>query len=234
MPTDTAEMKDTARTGTVTATPEPEHHQTQAAAGSPQAGAPTSGAPAASRRSGGPAGTSGSSTALGRTGGSALSPFSLLGEPLGTMRSLVDQMNRLFDDFMGYTGSSRSRWPGLSPRGSLGDQSPGVWYPQVEVRERDGNLLVHADLPGMKKEDVQLEIHDDYLALHGERRQEREQNERGLYRSERSYGQFYRTVPLPQGIDPDQAKANFRDGVLEVTIPLPPQAQKQGRRVEIQ
>ena len=71
----------------------------------------------------------------------------------------------------------------------------------------------------MKKEDVHLEIHDDYLVLRGERRHEQEHNEGGVLRSERSYGQFYRTVPLPDG-DADQAQGNFRDGI-EVAIPLP-------------
>jgi HSP20 family protein len=60
------------------------------------------------------------------------------------------------------------------------------------------------------------------------------QNEAGIYRTERSYGQFYRTVPLPEGVNPDQARANFKDGVLEVTIPLPQQEPRQGHRIEIQ
>ena len=257
MPTDTAEMKDTAKTGTATATQEPEHHQTQAAAGSPQAGgASTSsktgssatGTSAASRpatggttsssastgsRSTGGTPSQGPSQGMTRRSGSYLSPLSLLGDPFGTMRSMMDQMDRLFNDFTG--GRSRG-WSLAAPQGSgmASGSSQGVWYPQVEVSERGGNLVVCADLPGMRKEDVHLEIHDDYLLLRGERRQEQQRNEEGIYRSERSYGQFYRTVPLPQGVNPEQAKANFKDGVLEVTVPLPKQEQRQGRRIEIQ
>jgi HSP20 family protein len=158
------------------------------------------------------------------------------------MRSMVDQVDRLFDDFLGFSGFGRPSRQGLS-RGSQSQslsQGAGaggsLWYPQIEVSERGGNLVVCADLPGTRKEDVHLEIHDDYLVLEGERRQEQEQNEGGWYRSERSYGHFYRTIPLPEGVNPEQAKANFKDGVLEVTIPLPPreQRQPQGRRIEIQ
>src|SRR4051794_17441639 len=109
MPTDTAEMKDTAQTGTATATQEPEHHQTQAAAGSPQAGGAStsnimgSGATGSSASTGSPRSTSGgtSSQGLTRRGGSYLSPLSLLGDPFGMMRSMMDQMDRLFGDLTG-------------------------------------------------------------------------------------------------------------------------------------
>src|SRR3954449_1712392 len=190
MPTDTAEMKDTAQTGTATATQGPEHHQTQAAAGSPQAGSATGATATGSRATGTPAtsGTSTSSTAassattgspratsggtssqeLTRRGGSYLSPLSLLGDPFGMMRSMMDQMDRLFGDLTG----GRSRSSSLSAPSSSTGMGQGLWYPQVEVSERGGNLVVCADLPGMKKEDVHLEIHDDYLLLRGERRQE--------------------------------------------------------------
>src|SRR3954453_22657435 len=221
MPTETAEMKDTTQTGTATATatPGPEHHQTQAATGSPQAGgaSPPSASTGSQTASGG-----GSSLGVTRRGGSTLSPFSMLGDPFGMMRSMMDQMNRLFGDFTG-SGPGRSQPSGLSAPPSSTAMAPGLaqgfWYPQVEVAERGGNLVVCADLPGMRKEEVHLEIHNDFLVLRGERRQEQEQNEAGIYRTERSYGQFYRTVPLPEGVNPDQALANFKDGVLEVTIP---------------
>ena len=80
---------------------------------------------------------------------------------------------------------------------------------------------------------MKVEVSDDVLRIEGERRQEREEKRKGVYRSERSYGRFYREVPLPEGIDPEQAKASFKNGVLEVTMPAPPRAAK-GRRVPIE
>jgi HSP20 family protein len=116
----------------------------------------------------------------------------------------------------------------------VGYGTTSLWYPQIEVSEKQGNLVVCADLPGLKKEDVQLEVHDDQLVLQGERRNESSQTEGGIYRTERSYGSFYRTIPLPDGVNPDQVRATFKDGVLEVTVPVPNRQQHlQGRRIEI-
>ena len=241
MPTNTAEMQDTAQQTTSTGATPPEHHQTQAAAGSPQAGATsgasTTGTPMSGTSSSATAG-SGSSPGMTRRSGSSMNPASMLADPFGMMRSMMGQMDRLLGDFLGLGGPGSARLSNLPPvQGAAalaGSPAQGLWYPQVEVSEQGGNLRVCVDLPGMKKEDVHLEIHDDYLVLRGERRHEQEHNEGGVYRSERSYGQFYRTVPLPDGVDADQARANFRDGVLEVTIPLPQRQQPQGRRIEIQ
>jgi HSP20 family protein len=81
--------------------------------------------------------------------------------------------------------------------------------------------VVTADLPGVKKEDVKIEVDQDAITLQGQRRQEQTTQDRGYYRSERSYGSFYRTIPLPEGADPSTATATFRDGVLEIALQAP-------------
>lgn len=100
---------------------------------------------------------------------------------------------------------------------------------------RGNDLVVSADLPGLKKEDVNVEIREDQLIRQGERRSETATEREGYYRSERSYGKFFRAIPLPPGVDPAQADAQFRDGVLEIRMPMPQQqqAEEQGRRIEI-
>jgi HSP20 family protein len=123
--------------------------------------------------------------------------------PFAMMRRLSEEMDRAFTGAFGSRALAR-----------------GDWSPAVEVRERKGNLEVTAELPGLKREDVKLEWTDEGLVIEGEKRQERQENEHGFHRSERSYGYFYRLIPLPTGAEPDKAKAEFKDGVLQVKIPI--------------
>ncbi|HEY8460004.1 MAG TPA: Hsp20/alpha crystallin family protein, partial [Blastocatellia bacterium] len=143
------------------------------------------------------------------------SPFGPFG-PFGMMRRLSDEMDRafgrMFEDF------------GLSRRRLFGE--PTVWSPPVEVFERDNNLVVRADLPGLSKDDIKVEMTDDGLVIQGQRKSEWEEEREGLYQSERSYGAFCRVIPLPEGVDAEQVKANFENGVLEVTAPIPEGAQR--------
>lgn len=120
-------------------------------------------------------------------------------------------MMRRFTDDM-------DRWFGGSPAGA------GFWSPNIDVRERDNQLIVSADLPGINKDDVKVEVTDEGVLIQGERKHESEDRQQGYYRSERSYGSFSRLIPLPEGASGDQAKAQFRDGVLEVTVPIPQSA----------
>ncbi len=133
-------------------------------------------------------------------------------DPFSWMRRFHEEMDRTFTRFFGKDSDGES----------------GVWYPAMEVAARDGQLRVHADLPGLKPEDVKIEVTDDALIIQGERKYEHEDKKGGVYRSERRYGQFYREIPLPEGANAEQAKAQFKDGVLEVVLPMP--EQKSNRR----
>ena len=118
--------------------------------------------------------------------------------------------------------------------GSLQQPTFGsLWSPQVEIFERGNNLVVRADLPGLSRENVHVELDDDSLIIRGERRSDIEDEDEGFYRSERSYGSFYRAIPLPEGIDASGCNATFRDGVLEVTLPKPPQQPSRSRRIDV-
>ena len=100
------------------------------------------------------------------------------------------------------------------------------WSPTVEVKEVNGKFLVSAELPGLKKGDIKVQVTEDALILEGERKQEKEEKREGYYHSERSYGHFYRSIPLPEGITLDKASAEFTNGILEVSIPVAETRQK--------
>src|SRR5260370_42559244 len=102
------------------------------------------------------------------------------------------------------------------PFRSGGGRESAVWAPSIEVREKDNNLIVSADLPGIDPKDVLVEEENGLLVIHGERRREHTEEREGFRRSERSYGRFYRTIPLPEGARTDEANAASRNDVLGV------------------
>src|SRR5712692_4414504 len=137
--------------------------------------------------------------------------------------------------------SSQSTQPGQETQSSQGarEQQAGRGSgslqrrsPAVEMFERDGQLVIRADLPGLSPDDVRIEVSDDSLVIEGERRSEIEVEDEGVYRAERTYGRFSRVIALPDDVDPAQAQARFENGVLEISIPLPEQTQR--RRIPIQ
>jgi HSP20 family protein len=140
----------------------------------------------------------------------ALSPFSM-------MRRLSEEMDRAFGSSLGIT---------------RGWGESGMWTPAVDVRERDGNLEIHAELPGMNKDDVKVECTDEGIVIEGERRREEEKEEGGWRRTERSFGRFYRMIPLPEGAKTEEAKAEFKDGVLQIRVPVAEQ-QRKSRQIPI-
>lgn len=169
-----------------------------------------------------------SQTGLTRRGGGLpslfnLDPWEMLRtSPFALMRRLTDEMDQWFEQ----VGLGRSGRGGVLAGG-------GVYAPPVEVFEREGTFMVRADLPGLTKDDVRVDITDDAVLIEGERRSEHEERQGGLYHSERRYGMFRRQIPVPEGVNADQATATFKDGVLEITMPAP-QRQTRHRRIAIQ
>ena len=146
---------------------------------------------------------------------------SMLAGPFSFMRRFGEDMEQLFEDF------------GLGGTMSRGLNQIAAWAPQVEVFQREGQLVIRADLPGVDKDNVQIELRDDSVVIRGERQEERKEEDEGFYRTERSYGSFYREIPLPPGANTENATANFRDGVLEITMPAP-QGESRVRQLQIQ
>lgn len=95
------------------------------------------------------------------------------------------------------------------------------WVPTLEMTERDHTLYIKLDLPGLKKEEVSVSFTDEGLVIEGERTHEAETKKNEWFTTERTYGHFYRLVPLPEGVNVQEVKAAFKDGVLEVTVPVP-------------
>ena len=145
-------------------------------------------------------------------------------DPFALLRQMTSELDRAFEgSFFNLS------WPSFR-RPAAG----AAWAPRVDVFERDGRLVTKVDLPGMKKEDVSVQVTDGHLALSGERKHETEETKDNVYRSEREYGSFYRAVPLPQGVKLEDVKATFADGVLEVSVPLPVKAEPEVRKVAIE
>lgn len=144
------------------------------------------------------------------------------GGPFGFMRRMMDEMDRMFDD-LGVRGTT-------SPAAHGGTGGQQTWMPRVDVRQRDGALVIRADLPGVRQEDVVVDVEAGALTIRGERREEHQEGEGRNRRTEVMYGSFLRTIPLPEGADVDKATAHFANGVLEVTVPV---AERRGRRIEI-
>jgi HSP20 family protein len=163
---------------------------------------------------------------LDRGGRSSMRPLT----PFESMRRIADEMDRTFDRLLegwGAGGRPASRWQGAS-----GSQL-ATWMPRIEAFEQGDTFIARAELPGLKKDDVQVNVTDEAIVIQGQRRDDHEEQREGFYHSERAYGSFYRAIPLPEGAIVDRAEATFKDGVLEVRVPSPPPEVRQGRNLEI-
>ena len=140
-------------------------------------------------------------------------------DPFAFMRRVAEELDHAF---------------GLQPdvRG-LPELQPRMWVPAIEVFERDEKFVVRVDLPGLKKEEVKIEVTHDELTIEGERKVEKEENEEGLYRTERTYGRFFRRIGIPEHVKAEGAVAVFKNGVLEIEMPAIPVPQVTKRTVAI-
>jgi HSP20 family protein len=154
-----------------------------------------------------------------------------LSSPFEMMDRMSEEMDRVLDHVFGDFRSPRRAWLTRRPFRSL--EREGQWTPRLEAFQQGDRFIVRADLPGLKKDDVRVELTENAIAIQGERREEHREEREGYYHTEREYGQFYRTVPLPEGVIPESAQASFSDGVLEITMQAPPAEASRGRRLEI-
>ncbi len=142
-------------------------------------------------------------------------------DPFREMSSLQERMNRLFSEFRG--------------RPSWGEEeiTQGAWTPPVDIFETPNSLVLKAELPGITKDDISIEVKDSTLTLKGEKKFEKEVNEENYHRVERAYGSFQRAFTLPSTIQQDKVKAKFKDGVLEITLPKVEEAKPKQITVEV-
>jgi HSP20 family protein len=135
------------------------------------------------------------------------------------------EMNRLFDDVFGGFGLPSAFGPALR-------QMPAA--PKIDVSETDNEIQITAEMPGIDENDVEVLLEDDRLIIRGEKKEEREDKDRNYHVRERVQGAFSRTLPLPFAPDPNQVKAEFRNGVMTITIPKPQEVKQKQHRIEVQ
>jgi HSP20 family protein len=135
--------------------------------------------------------------------------------------ALRREMDRLFDSFGRDVG-----WPAEGSRAA-------AMTPSIDVSESEGELKIDVDLPGVEEKDVDVAISDNVLTIKGEKKAEREEKKKDFHLVERSYGSFSRSLTLPFAVDPDQAKATFKNGVLSISLPKPPEVQAKAKKIAI-
>jgi HSP20 family protein len=142
-------------------------------------------------------------------------------EPFRDLVTIQDRMNRIFDDAFRGPGRSEEDWLG------------GSWAPAVDIYEHEGNLVLKAELPGIDPKDVDVRVENNVLTLRGERKFDHEVNRESCHRVERAYGTFSRSFTLPNVVDTQSIKAEYKDGVLRVTMPKREEAKPKQIQVQI-
>ncbi|HVJ89325.1 MAG TPA: Hsp20/alpha crystallin family protein [Labilithrix sp.] len=161
------------------------------------------------------------------SGEGALTQSDEFTSPFVAMRRMMENVDRLLSGF-GFGLPSLFTAPATAmPLGMIGG---GPWVPAIEAFEREGKLVLSTDLPGLRREDVHVEVAGDELIVSGERKQEEKRTAGGRAYSERRYGSFERRITLPKGVDPKSIEASFDNGVLEISLAVPGQ---ESRKIEV-
>jgi HSP20 family protein len=145
--------------------------------------------------------------------------------PLSLMRRMREDIDRMLSGF----GLPSLRFPEF-----MTFETPRVITPAVDVWETEDEVKVRADLPGVEPDDIEIFTTEDSITLRGEVRREREEKEKGYYRAERRYGRFERILPLPVEIKPNEAKATFKHGTIEITLPKTERAKEHMKKVPVE
>jgi len=144
-------------------------------------------------------------------------------EPIRNLVGLQNRMNRLFDEsFRGASRTGDDDW-------ALG----GSWAPAVDIYEKDGHIVLEAELPGIDAKGVDIRVENNVLTLRGERKFEAEVKQDSFHRVERTYGAFTRSFTLPTVVDTEKIKADFKDGVLKLTLPKKEEAKPKQIHVQV-
>ena len=143
-------------------------------------------------------------------------------EPFRDLVTIQERMNRMFDQ----------SFPGIG-RESEAEASFGSWAPAVDIYEQDGNIVLKAELPGVEAKAVDVRVENNVLTLRGERKFEDEVKKESYHRVERAYGTFLRSFTLPNVVDTDKIKAEFKDGLLRLTLPMKEEAKPHQINIQV-
>ncbi len=160
-------------------------------------------------------------------------PRGVLESPLAPLSSLREEIDQLFEELTSDWGLGpfRRRARGLLQR----PPAAAMRIPALDLVDKDDEVLIRADLPGMDEKDIEVQLADGALTVSGEKKEEHEEGEKEgrYYLAERRYGAFQRTIPLPEGIDQDKVEASFRKGVLTIHLPKTAEAKQRSKKIEV-
>ncbi|MBW4664230.1 MAG: Hsp20/alpha crystallin family protein [Chroococcus sp. CMT-3BRIN-NPC107] len=137
-------------------------------------------------------------------------------QPFSEMESLRDRMDRMFDELAG-----------------INRQSSTNWTPAIEIQDREDALVLRAEIPGVEAKDLDIQVAREAVAISGEHRYENKAQEQGFFRTELRYGSFQRTIPLPVAVENNQVQAEFKDGILKLTLPKAQEARHKVVKVNL-